>query len=231
VFSFVARFGDNRTMRKKGMDAGQSSSDPPAAEVQLHEAIASVERARSLLELRRTVSRNIRSAIRCLLAAHEKLENGEPLTVVELELVSASLWSGAAEHDVKSHGNLGGDNADPISELRAFPRFRVKRPLELEPDQLLTATEGPRVPIIGSTVNLSRGGLLAYVDQGILSKGRYLVHLARQEDGAGEDGAWGTVRRSRSREEGWEIGIEFEQPLADLKEFLAFSDPDLLDKL
>ncbi len=214
------------------MGSEQRSSEPQPAEVQLHEAIASVERARSLLELRRSVSRNIRSAIRCLLAAHEKLENGEPLTVVELELVSAGLWAGAAEHDVKSHDGLGGENADLISELRAFPRFRVQRPLELEPDQLLTATEGPLVPIIGSTVNLSRGGLLAHVDQGILSKGRYLVYLLERGDGANsEDGTWGTVRRSRSREEGWEIGIEFEQPLSDLKEFLALTDPDLLDKL
>lgn len=218
-------------MRKKGKGPEQSSSDPLLAEVQLHEAIASVERARSLLELRRSVSRNIRSAIRCLLAAHEKLESGEPLTVVELELVSAGLWTGAAEHDVKSHDRLGGENADLISELRAFPRFRVRRPLELEPDQLLTATEGPRVPIVGSTINLSRGGLLAYVDQGILSKGRYLVYLIGGGEGANEDGTWGTVRRSRSHEEGWEIGIEFEQPLSDLKEFLALSDPELLDKL
>ncbi len=213
------------------MGAGQSTSDSQPAEVQLREAIDSVERARSLLQLRRSVARNIRSAIRCLLAAHEKLENGEPLTVVELELVSAGLWAGAAEHDVKSHDSLGGENADLISELRAFPRFRVQRPLELEPDQLLIATEGPRVPIIGSTINLSRGGLLAYVDQGILSKGRYLVHLAERGDGANEDGTWGTVRRSRFCEEGWEIGIEFEQPLSDLKEFLALADPELLDRL
>lgn len=213
------------------MGTAQGSSDPRQAEVQLHEAIASVERARSLLELRRSVARNIRSAIRCLLAANEKLENGEPLTVVELELVSAGLWTGAAEHDVKSHDSLGGENADLLSELRVFPRFRVERPLELEPDQLLTATEGPRVPIIGSTVNLSRGGLFAYVDQGILSRGRYLVHLAERGNGATEDGTWGTVRRSRSSDRGWEVGIEFEHPLSGLKEFLALADPDLLDKI
>jgi hypothetical protein len=50
-------------------------------------------------------------------------------------------------------------------------------------------------------------------------------------DSSDEDGTWGTVRRSRSRGEGWEVGIEFEQPLADLKEFLSVTDPDLLDKL
>jgi hypothetical protein len=213
------------------MGGDREPSDPQEAEVQLHEAIARVERARSLLELRRSVTRNIRSAIRCLLAASEKMENGEPLTAVELELVSAGLWTGAAEHEVKHHEGVGGDKADLGAELRAFPRFRVQRQLQLEPDQILTATLGPRVPITGSTINLSRGGLLAFVDQGILSRGRYLVQLVEGLEGTTEDGKWGTVRRSRSHGDGWEVGIEFEQPLADLKRFLSITDPDLLDKL
>lgn len=218
-------------MRKDDTIVHQGASGPQEAEVRLHEAIARVERARSLLDLRRSVARNIRSAIRCLLAASEKLENGEPLTAVELELVSAGLWAGAAEHEVKHHCDPEGQRRHPGAELRAFPRFRVSRPLELEPDQILTATVGPSVPITGSTINLSRGGLLAFVDQGILSRGRYLVHLVRGLNSSGQDGTWGNVRRSRSRADGWEVGIEFEHPLSDLKEFLAIADPKLLEKL
>lgn len=183
-----------------------------------HEAMELVIRARAFLELRHSMGKNIRAAIRCLLQAQEVLDSEGLTAEIPLELVSASLWTEAAEQGVRSwtdEEQMGKPGAK--RERRAYPRVPITLPIQLEPDLLLTAETGFHLPIEGETVNVSRGGLLARVDHGILESGRYRVHFL----GNGSPVLWGTVRRARAVDDTWEAGIEFAAPLADLKDFRA----------
>ncbi|MFQ5742764.1 MAG: PilZ domain-containing protein [Acidobacteriota bacterium] len=192
----------------------------PSVWGQLDVAATSIEAAASLLELRRSVARNITAAIKCLLEAQDAIELGASSLAVQLELVSAGLWAGAAENEIKDWQSRQIDGDVPQArELRAFPRFNLKSPIRLRPELLLTRSEHVQVPIKGSTVNISRGGALAQVDQGILQSGRYRVQFLALRGHGGHDGLWGTVRRSRATDAGWFIGIEFEQHLQDLPDF------------
>ena len=69
------------------------------------------------------------------------------------------------------------------------------------------------MPLDGLTMNLSRGGMLARIDRGILRHGRYLIRFLEVVGAIQPSVTWGAVRRSRTRDRGWEVGIEFDDPL------------------
>ena len=66
-------------------------------------------------------------------------------------------------------------------------------------------------------MNLSRGGMLAKIDQRILRHGRYLIRFLEVGGAIQPSVTWGAVRRSRARDRGWEVGIEFDDPLETLR--------------
>jgi hypothetical protein len=59
--------------------------------------------------------------------------------------------------------------------------------------------------------------MLARIDQGILRHGRYLIRFLEAGRVIQPSVTWGAVRRSRARDRGWEVGIEFDDPLDSLK--------------
>ena len=62
---------------------------------------ASIEAARSLLHLRKTVGRSLRVAIRCLLEAQEKIELEGPSPAARLDFLEAIRLVGAVEQELK----------------------------------------------------------------------------------------------------------------------------------
>lgn len=193
-----------------------------ALDRRLEEASVSLESVRALLSLRKTVGRNLRVAIRCLLDAHGKIEVQGPSTEARLDLLEAIRLIGVVEQKLKSVEptvlvagvtDIGTDR----DNRRAFTRLLARVQVQLEPEHRTHRQDFAALPLDGLTMNLSRGGMLARIDQGILRHGRYLVRFLEAGRSIQPSVTWGAVRRSRARNRGWEVGIEFDDPLDLLK--------------
>jgi len=193
-----------------------------ALDRRLEEASVSLESVRALLSLRKTVGRNLRVAIRCLLDAHGKIEVQGPSTEARLDLLEAIRLIGVVEQKLKSVEptvlvagvtDIGTDR----DNRRAFTRLLARVQVQLEPEHRTHRQDFAALPLDGLTMNLSRGGMLARIDQGILRHGRYLVRFLEAGRSIQPSVTWGAVRRSRARNRGWEVGVEFDDPLDLLK--------------
>ncbi len=193
-----------------------------ALDRRLEEASVSLESVRALLSLRKTVGRNLRVAIRCLLDAHGKIEVQGPSTEARLDLLEAIRLIGVVEQKLKSVEPtvlVAGVTDIEIDRdnRRAFMRLAAHVQVQLEPEHRTRRQDFAALPLDGLTMNLSRGGMLARIDQGILRHGRYLVRFLEAGRSIQPSVTWGAVRRSRARNRGWEVGVEFDDPLDLLK--------------
>ena len=211
-------------------DAGRGHQTSPdqvteealALDRSLEEASASLESARALLSLRKTVGRNLRVAIRCLLEAQEKIEVEGPSTAARLSLLEAIRLIGAVEQELKEAeptvlaAGVTDIEVDPKNR-RVYQRLPANVEIQLEPEHRAHRQDLAALPLNGMTVNLSRGGMLAKIDQGILRHGRYLIRFLEASGAIQPSVTWGAVRRSKAGNRGWEVGFEFDDPLEMLK--------------
>lgn len=218
--------GERGEAMNDGRRRGRSSphegvGESMALDRSLQQATSSLEAARALLSLRKTVGRDLRVAIRCLLEAQEKIEVEGPSTAARLDLLEAIRLIGAVEQELK--GNIAAplsDRGAPIEadprNRRAYQRLPAHFQIQLEPEHRAQRQDIAALPLNGMTVNVSRGGMLAKIDQGILRHGRYLIRFLEAGGAIQPAVTWGAVRRSRARNRGWEVGIEFDDPLNDI---------------
>ena len=121
----TTRFGENAglmsddTRRARSADHGGIVDENVALERSLEEASASIEAARSLLHLRKTVGRSLRVAIRCLLEAQEKIELEGPSPAARLDLLEAIRLVGTVEQELK-----GVTPAQIVEQAEAFSAAR-----------------------------------------------------------------------------------------------------------
>ncbi len=216
---------EDRLRGRRGI-GGEPAGDSAALDRTLEEATASLESARALLSLRKTVGRNLRVAIRCLLEAQERIEIEGPSTAARLELLEAIRLIGAVEQELKGEGAAHREAPTPVkaapkstdqTNRRAYQRLPAHYLVQLEPEHRASRQDIAGLPLNGTTVNMSRGGMLATIDQGILRHGRYRVRFLEAAGAIRPEIAWGAVRRSRARNRGWEVGIEFDDPLDVIK--------------
>lgn len=212
---------DEKLRGRRGPEP-ERSGDAIALDRTLEEATASLESARALLSLRKTVGRNLRVAIRCLLEAQERVELEGPSTASRLDLLEAIRLIGTVEQELK--GQTSSSTSAQTSHTgaehtnrRAYQRLPAQYQVELEPEHRATRQDIAGMPLNGTTVNMSRGGMLATIDQGILRHGRYLIRFLEASGAIRPEITWGAVRRSRARNRGWEVGIEFDDPLDVIK--------------
>ena len=193
-----------------------------ALDRRLEEASDSLESVRALLSLRKTVGRNLRVAIRCMLDAHEKIEVEGPSTAARLDLLEAIRRIGVVEQELKGveptvlRAGVTDIENDPQNR-RAYSRLPAHVQIQLEPERHAQRQDFAALPLDGLTMNLSRGGMLAKIDQGILRHGRYLIRFLEVSGAIQPAVTWGAVRRSRASDRGWEVGIEFDDPLETLR--------------
>lgn len=200
----------------------ENPGDDLALERNLEQAAASLETARALLSLRNTVGRSLRVAIRCLLEAQQKVEAEGPSSAARLDLLEAIRLIGAVEQEIKASlqaeasADAPPDDAELPQNRRAFQRLPAHFQIQLEPEHRANRRDIGALPLNGTTVNVSRGGMLAKIDQGILRHGRYLIRFLEASGAIQPEVTWGAVRRSRARNQGWEVGIEFDDPLEEI---------------
>ncbi len=193
-----------------------------ALDRRLDEASASLERVGALLSFRKVVGRNLRVAMRCLLDAHEKIEVEGPSMAARLDLLEAIRRIGIVDQQLKGAEPtvLQAEAAQIETDSdnrRAYRRLPANVQIQLEPEHHAHRRDLAALPLDGLTMNLSRGGMLARIDRGILRHGRYLIRFLEVGGAIQPSVTWGAVRRSRTRDNGWEVGIEFDDPLETLK--------------
>ncbi len=104
------------------------------------------------------------------------------------------------------------------SNRRGFVRLSATYTIQMQaPYNGFSDSDLTQLPISGVTLNVSRGGMLAEIDQGILRHGRYLIRFLGAGPNLRPEIMWGRVRRSRAADSGWEVGIEFDSPLEILR--------------
>lgn len=211
----------NDEIRRGRQKPAEEATDLVALDRSLEQATASLESARAVLALRKTVGRSLRVAIRCLLEAQEKIETEGPSTAARLDLLEAIRLIGVVEQELKANlpESPGGMSRKEIDQQnrRAFQRLPAHIQIQLEPEHRAQRQDIAALPLNGTTVNVSRGGMLAKIDQGILRHGRYLIRFLEASGAIEPEVTWGAVRRSRARNKGWEVGIEFDDPLEEIK--------------
>jgi len=192
-----------------------------ALDSRLEDALACLESIRASLSLRKTVGRDLRTAIRCLLEAHEKIEVQGPSTAARLDLLEAIRLIGDVDQEVKGIEPTVRPGVTDVEtgprERRAYMRLPANVQIQLEPEHRTRRQDFAALPLDGLTMNLSRGGMLARIDRGVLRHGRYLIRLLEASGAIDPSVTWGVVRRCRPGDHVWEVGIEFDDPLETLK--------------
>lgn len=122
-----------------------------------------------------------------------------------------------SEADTRAHQDAAGGAADSLNR-RCFDRLAAAYSIQLQaPYDGFSNSDLTQLPISGITLNLSRGGMLAQIEQGALRHGRYLIRFLGAGQNVRPEIVWGRVRRSRTAAAGWEVGIEFDSPLEILR--------------
>ncbi len=104
-------------------------------------------------------------------------------------------------------------NAGRGKERRGDPRIAVEYRVQLVVSLHGFDENDRRVEAAGVTVNLSHHGALVRVDAPLTEGQRCLVHLPGTAKRVGRNLIYGTVRRSRSVDGGFEIAVEFDTRL------------------
>lgn len=211
---------------KDDMDRGHTTSPDEAPgerlalDSRLEDALACLELIRASLSLRKTVGRDLRTAIRCLLEAHEKIEVQGPSTAARLDLLEAIRLIGDVDQEVKGIEPMVRPGVTDVEtgprERRAYMRLPANVQIQLEPERA-DRQHVAALTLNGITVNLSRGGMLATVEQRILRDSRYLIRFLETSGALEPSVTWGAVRRSQPGQRVWELGIEFDDPLQQLE--------------
>lgn len=113
------------------------------------------------------------------------------------------------------------DTETQTENRRQFERVRVTAPVKLEATLKGRFIDILSLELTGVTVDMSRGGVLAKVDQSITPGVRCRIEI-EPKDGKGEPRSfYGRVRRSfQGNRSGYLVALEFDEPLK-VKEALA----------
>jgi len=109
------------------------------------------------------------------------------------------------------------DKAGEASEQREHERLSVAYEINIEAGLRLGGQEVMRLTLVGTTIDISLGGMLIKVDQDVIPGARCEV---RFPDAAGviePDHMYGKVRRSSAVRDHFRLAVQFEEPLRKLK--------------
>jgi hypothetical protein len=98
-------------------------------------------------------------------------------------------------------------------DRRQYERVKVSKPVKLEAILRGRFIDIMRLEMSGVTIDVSRGGFLANVDQSISPGVRCRVDLQADESGNEAESLWGRVRRSSMGKRGFIVALEFDEPL------------------
>ena len=106
---------------------------------------------------------------------------------------------------------------DDQDNRRQYERIRVSQPVKLEATLRGRFIDIMRLEMSGQTIDMSRGGVLANVDQSITPGVRCRVDFAEIEGKETPESLWGRVRRTTTGKDGFIVAIEFDEPVRAVK--------------
>jgi hypothetical protein len=98
-------------------------------------------------------------------------------------------------------------------DRRQYERVKVSKPVKMEAILRGRFIDIMRLEMSGVTIDMSRGGFLANVDQSISPGVRCRVDLQESQSGGEPESLWGRVRRSSMGKKGFIVALEFDEPL------------------
>jgi len=105
------------------------------------------------------------------------------------------------------------DKTEQEDDRRQYERVKVSKPVKLEAILRGRFIDIMRLEMSGVTIDMSRGGFLANVDQSISPGVRCRVDIQGKKDGDEPESLWGRVRRSSMGKRGFIVALEFDEPL------------------
>jgi len=110
-----------------------------------------------------------------------------------------------------------GTEGEDVAALRSHQRVNVAYAIKVEAALNLGGREVMRLTLIGTSIDISRGGMLIRMDQDVTPGARCEVFFPGTEGQIVPDRICGKVRRSRKHKQGFDLAIEFDVPLEVLQ--------------
>ncbi|MGD8329665.1 MAG: PilZ domain-containing protein [Acidobacteriota bacterium] len=102
-------------------------------------------------------------------------------------------------------------------DKREHERVTVAYEINIEAGLRIGGQEVMRLKIVGTTIDISRGGMLIKVDQDVIPGARCEVRFPEANGVIEPDRTSGRVRRSRAAREHFQLAVQFDEPLKLLK--------------
>ncbi len=106
--------------------------------------------------------------------------------------------------------------AEPADQ-REHERISVAYEINIEAGLNIRGQEVMRLTLVGTTVDISLGGMLIRVDQDVAPGARCDVRFTDADGQIEPPETWGRVRRSTATRGGFEIAVQFAVPLDSLQ--------------
>ena len=123
-------------------------------------------------------------------------------------------------HPLETPAELEVDTPEPSAEttdMRSHERVSVGYEISIEAGLKIAGQEVMRLTLVGTTIDVSLGGMLIRVDQDVIPGARCDIHFLETEGRIEPQRTRGRVRRSKASAKGFELGVQFDTPLDKLE--------------
>jgi len=123
-------------------------------------------------------------------------------------------------HDIETTAQISVEEptaSDKDADKREHDRVNVNYKINIEAGLNLSGHEVLRLTIVGKTIDVSRGGMLISVEQDVIPGARCRVEFIDSRGQIEPPKTWGRVRRAIPRKGGFNLAVEFDEPLEVLK--------------
>ena len=103
------------------------------------------------------------------------------------------------------------------ADLRSHDRVSVEYKINVEAGLKIAGQEVMRLTLVGTTIDVSLGGMLIRVDQDVIPGARCDIHFLDAEGRIEPQRTRGMVRRSKASANRFELGVQFDTPLDKLE--------------
>ena len=113
-------------------------------------------------------------------------------------------------HDLETAAEITVETPEPAPEgadKRSHERVSVAYEINIEAGLKIGGQEVMRLTLVGTTIDISLGGMLILVDQDVIPGARCDVHFPDAEGVIEPGKTWGRVRRSMAVDKGFQLEI------------------------
>ncbi len=106
--------------------------------------------------------------------------------------------------------------AEETPDKRSHERVNVAYQIDLEAGLMIRGQEVMKLTLVGTTIDISLGGMLIRVDHDVIPGARCDVRFPDAKGRIEPNETWGRIRRSRAAGKNFELAVQFDTPLETL---------------